>query len=120
MDKLTEKYMGDHIQRLIDEFKFTNRNGKERECPCYKTKTPCHDTEDLNCFLCYCPWYATEKDGGECKIDNPLKKGRFIPYSSSPTGEIWDCTNCDYPNQEEVVRKFLWKFFKGEVANEKV
>ena len=47
-------------------------------------------------------------------------KGKFIFYPNSPTGEIWDCTDCDYPNREEVVRKFLWKLFKGQLTDGKV
>ena len=120
MDDLTKKYMKEHIERLIAEFKFNNRNGNESECSCYKTKAPCHDIKNLNCLLCYCPWYKTEKAGGGCNIDNPFGKGKFISYPKSPTGKIWDCTDCYYPNQERIVRKFLWKFFSGKILDKKV
>ena len=38
-----------------------------------------------------------------------MGKGKFISYLKSPAGKIWDCTNCYYPNQEKIVRKFLFR-----------
>jgi len=121
MDNLTIKSIEEHIERIIEDFSFEKRSKEHPdECCCYKTK-PCHDTENLNCFLCYCPKYDTSKPEGGCKIGNPQSKGFYFSRPGHPISEkIWDCTFCDYPNMEEVVREFLWALFTGQSFNEKL
>jgi dUTP pyrophosphatase len=99
-----------HIQKIIKEFNFLNRKNKyPNECPCYTNKI-CHNLpeEKLNCFLCYCPEYKSEIEGG-CKINNP--NGKWLFNEKLPKGKIWDCSDCDYPHREEIVEKYLKRIF---------
>ena len=109
MNEKTRESIQAHVERIIQEFRFNKRRiTHQDECPCYKS-TPCYDIEELNCFLCYCPEYNTESIEGGCKISS--KEGKWFYHPSHPTGRIWDCTNCSYPNKEKTVRVYLEKLF---------
>lgn len=101
------------IERIIKKFNFSKRSKEHpEECPCYTTE-PCHDMdeEELNCFLCYCPEYDKSKPEGGCKLNNPEGKGFFFGRPGNKISEeIWDCSNCTYPNREETVEKYLQIF----------
>jgi Zn-finger protein len=103
MDVFTKKCIEMHVSSILDEFNFGIRKEHTEKCPCYPT-SPCHKMEDLNCFLCYCPWYANQKAEGGCELGNPLGKGKWFEREFD---RIWDCSDCEYPHKREVVEKFL-------------
>ncbi|MFC1682410.1 cysteine-rich small domain-containing protein [Nanoarchaeota archaeon] len=96
-------FLEKHIDKIIEVFDFENRKENKEECVCYKQEKKCHEIENLNCFLCYCPEYDSEVG---CKINS--LKGKWLV---SEGGKVWDCSGCDYPHREEVVRKYLRKLF---------
>jgi len=107
----THEAINKHLQKIFKEFNFLNRKNKyPNECPCYTGKI-CHNIspEKLNCFLCYCPEYKSELEEGGCKINN--SNGKWLFNEKLPKRKIWDCSNCDYPHQEEIVKKYLKKLF---------
>ncbi len=116
-----EKFIEKHIEKIINQFKFQNqKNINPNSCLCYKNNKTCHESvlnkKEHNCFLCYCPEYDNSKEQGGCLKNNPLKKGKWffnekLKSKSNPEGKIWDCSDCCYPHQEEIVRKFLKKSF---------
>ncbi len=109
MNLKTKQAINAYINKIIQEFNFNNRKLNYKEtCPCYAEDKPCHDIDgkDINCFLCYCPEYDNSKNEGDCKINSP--KGKWFIHAE---GKIWDCSDCDYPHKEEVVRKHLKKLF---------
>jgi len=98
------------ISAVISEFRYDNRSVSHPEkCICYREGLPCHDMENLNCFLCYCPYYDTEKEEGGCLRDSP--DGKWHDSEKLPKGRIWDCSDCDYPHREETVRAYLEAYF---------
>lgn len=100
------------IEKILEEYSFEKRKDNNlEECPCYISKKPCHETEGLNCLLCYCPAYDLSTEQGGCTIGNPQKKGYFLEHDSFPSGKIWDCSNCDYPHREENIKVYLEKIF---------
>lgn len=104
-----DKLIEERINLIIKEFDFENRKKNTEECPCYKENKKCHNIENLNCLLCYCPNYIKTEEGG-CKINNP--KGKWFFHSNLPKGKIWDCSDCDWPHKEENVKEVLKKIFK--------
>ncbi|MBR9701745.1 hypothetical protein GOV13_02380 [Candidatus Pacearchaeota archaeon] len=108
MPNKTKQAILSHINKIISEFKFSNRKLKHpKECPCYLENKPCHNVGgELNCFLCYCPEYDNSKEEGGCKINS--KKGKWHVHEN---GKIWDCSDCDHPHKEETVRKHLKELF---------
>ncbi|MCW8965278.1 MAG: cysteine-rich small domain-containing protein [Candidatus Pacearchaeota archaeon] len=114
MNKKTKEFIENHIQKIIKEFNFLNRQKSHpNECPCYTGKI-CHNInpKKLNCFLCYCPEYKTNKIEGGCKINSP--KGKWLTNKKLPKGKIWDCSNCNYPHHEEIVKKYLKRIFNSQ------
>ena len=109
MNNKTRKAIEAHIEKIITEFKFSQRKEKyPTECPCYINDKPCHDLDEteFNCFLCFCPEYDNSTSEGGCK--SPERgNGEWFNHESHETGRIWDCSNCSYPNQEETVREYL-------------
>ncbi|MDD5192421.1 MAG: cysteine-rich small domain-containing protein [Candidatus Nanoarchaeia archaeon] len=86
------------------DFKIRSKEHPEK-CKCYQTQIPCHDLENLNCFLCGCPEYLSESPTGGCNLNSNL--GEYIPYDKSPEGKLWACDGCTYPHHPENVEKYL-------------
>ena len=111
MDNFTKRCIDSHIELILEEFSYKKRKELNPDsCPCYSS-SPCHETENLNCFLCYCPWYENEKSEGGCKKNNPLEKGKWFERKDD---KIWDCSDCDYPHQEKVIKEMLTNLFYGK------
>lgn len=109
MNPKTKEFIEQHIKRILDEFDFENRKEKNKfECPCYRGEK-CHEIEDLNCFLCYCPEYDNSLEEGGCRINNP--KGKFFEKDGT---KIWDCSDCEHPHKRETAEKYLRKLFGVE------
>lgn len=109
MNPKTQEFIEKHIQRVIEEFDFENQKKKNPEkCVCY-SEGKCHDVENLNCFLCYCPEYDNSITEEGCRINS--SKGKWLFDKKLAAGKIWDCSDCDYPHQKKVVEEFLRKVF---------
>ena len=102
-----------HISQIISEYRFKIRSVSYPEaCICYKQGIPCHKMDNLNCFLCYCPFYNRKIQEGGCLRNSP--DGKWHYSDKLPKGEIWDCSNCEYPHCEDVARQYLEKIFSAE------
>ena len=100
------------IKRIVGEFDFERRRiSHPEECLCYLEGKSCHPGKkgEVNCLLCYCPEYDSDKIEGGCKINNP--GGKWFYHKSLPQGKIWDCSDCDHPHQREVAEKHLRKIW---------
>jgi Zn-finger protein len=116
MDRLTEICIENRIEIILKEFSYEKRRAEHpEECPC-NGSSPCHQMENLNCFFCYCPWYNLGKPEGGCKKNNPLGKGKWFERESPISDKIWDCSECIYPHQEEVIKEVLTKLFYGKLS----
>jgi Zn-finger protein len=115
MDDLTKRCIEFHINLILEEFDYKKRKEiGSNSCPCYSS-SPCHQMENLNCFLCYCPWYENQKAEGGCELGNILGKGKWFERKGHPVSDkVWDCSNCEYPHKKEVAEKFLRTIFIKE------
>ncbi len=102
-----------HISQIISEFSYKVRSKKHPDaCICYQQNKPCHKMDDLNCFLCYCPFYDTSKEEGGCKRN--CKDGKWFYSEKLPKGKIWDCSDCTYPHEKATVKGILEEFFNNK------
>jgi len=78
-------------------------------CPYYASGKGCHDLEDLNCFLCACPNYESERLEGGCKINS--EGGKWHYHENLPLGRVWDCSDCEINHTSGEVREYIEKNF---------
>jgi Zn-finger protein len=94
-------------EQVVDYFDYDNMVRNQPDfCPLYATKTKCHNTDNLNCYLCGCPYFKCsdepleiEHNGNRiysvCTIDSRFK--RTFTYD----GNIHcDCSHCTIPHSK--------------------
>ena len=107
VDKLLEKGLSE--KEIVEYFDFDNMVKEEPKfCPLYQTNTKCHDMDNLNCYLCACPYFRFNDDGldsyngfkilSNCNINNGTKlKSKDVIHH--------DCSTCSVPHHQEFVLK---------------
>lgn len=123
MEKLT--HLND--QEVIEYFRFENMvTHQPTFCPLYADNKKCHDTEDLNCYLCACPNFRFNDKGfkqeeektlfSTCSIESP-DGDRYI----SETAIHQNCAGCIVPHRESYIKKVFdrdWLKIMSEVPCE--
>ena len=123
MEKLTA--LSDH--EVIEYFRFENMVIKEPAfCPLYADNKKCHDTPELNCYLCACPNFRFNDKGfkqeegktlfSTCSIESP-DGDRYI----SKTAIHQNCAGCLVPHRESYIKKVFdrnWLAIMKEVPCE--
>lgn len=123
MDKLS--HFSD--EEVIAYFRFENMVQHEREfCPLYAENKKCHDTPELNCYLCACPNFRFNDAGfsveegktlfSTCSIESP-DGDRYMSESAIHQ----NCAGCIVPHRESYVRKVFdrnWLTIMREVPCE--
>jgi Zn-finger protein len=98
----------ENIPGIVEFMSFRKRSQREADCPYYNQGRSCHpEIKDLNCFLCACPQYESEKQEGGCKIKST--KGFYIKSPISPKGIYWDCSDCAAFHSPRSVEIYLRK-----------
>ena len=98
VDKLIKK--GFTKNQIIEYFDFENMVQNEVSfCPLYKQNKRCHEINNLNCYLCACPYFRFDENGIEsvdlkvvysfCSINS--KEARQSIHSNSIH---LDCSQC--------------------------
>jgi len=109
MEKLT--HLGD--EEVIEYFRFENMVKNEPEfCPLYAENKKCHDTPELNCYLCACPNFRFNDTGfsveegktlfSTCSIESP-DGDRYVSESAIHQ----NCAGCIVPHRESYIRKLF-------------
>jgi hypothetical protein len=101
---------------IIAYFAFDNMVDAEPEfCPLYATRTPCHEMEKLNCYLCACPNFRFN-DAGLKRQGPYLIQSSCAIHNGTTTGHDGivhqDCSRCTVPHHESYVREHFdtdWK-----------
>ncbi|MDP1784053.1 MAG: hypothetical protein Q8K81_01360 [Sulfuricurvum sp.] len=123
MKKLT--HLSD--EEVIKYFRFENMVEKEVDfCPLYAENKKCHDTEELNCYLCACPNFRFNDKGfkqeeektlfSTCSIESP-DGDRYISESAIHQ----NCAGCIVPHRESYIKKVFdrnWLAIMKEVPCE--
>lgn len=107
MHKLVAKGLSEN--EIIRYFRFENMLENEPSfCELYKTQTKCHDTDELNCFLCACPnfrFFSQPQKQDEkiihstCSIDS--KDGAQFIHENNVHQ---DCSGCLVPHKEAYIK----------------
>ena len=109
--KIVDRLKNLSNDEVIEYFNFENMVEKEPDfCPLYKENKKCHDTEELNCYLCACPNFrfddeSEKKQEGKtlfsiCSIDS--KDGaQYI----SDDAVHQNCSGCLVPHKKEYIKK---------------
>ena len=75
---------------------------KEKDfCPLYDKNKKCHDIENLNCYLCGCPYFRVGKKRSWCSID---AKDGYIHQN---------CSNCTIPHKIQFIKNNFDKNWKN-------
>ena len=123
MEKLTA--LSD--QEVIEYFRFENMVQNESAfCPLYADNKKCHDTPELNCYLCACPNFRFNDQGfkqeeektlfSTCSIESP-DGDRYISESAIHQ----NCAGCLVPHRESYIKKVFdrnWLAIMKEVPCE--
>lgn len=101
-------------EEVAEYFNYDNMVAEEPDfCPLYKTNSKCHDVENLNCYLCGCPYFKSSDttpfsvaDGVKvmsiCSI-NAVQASTFIQDGVQQC----DCSQCLVPHRKSVAIKAL-------------
>jgi len=98
---------------VIEYFRFENMVKNEPDfCLLYAENKKCHDTVELNCYLCACPNFRFNDKGfsaeegkilfSTCAIDSP-DGDRFL----TDTAIHQNCTGCLVPHDEGYIKKIF-------------
>ncbi len=102
------KFSLKNLDEIVNATSFDfRRNYFQKACPYYSMYpiTKCHDLDDLNCFLCACPNYASDKLEGGCNINGA--GGKVTYHENLPVGEVWDCSDCSINHHRENVKSYI-------------
>lgn len=123
MNKLTHL----NEQEIIEYFRFENMVIQESEfCPLYVENKKCHDTPELNCYLCACPNFRFNDKGFKQEEEKTLFSTCSI---ESPDGDRYiretaihqNCAGCLVPHRESYIKKMFdrdWLKIMSEVPCE--
>ncbi|RXI28459.1 hypothetical protein [Aliarcobacter trophiarum] len=107
MNKLNDKSIGE----IIEYFRYENMKINEPDfCPLYKKNKKCHEMENLNCYLCACPYFVFNDNGILKQNEKTLYSFCSINSKNGSTfeGEDYihhDCSNCTIPHKEKFIKK---------------
>lgn len=114
-------------EEVIRYFRFENMVENEPDfCPLYTENKKCHETDELNCYLCACPNFRfndagfSDEEGktlfSTCSIESP-DGDRYV----SDTAIHQNCAGCIVPHRESYIRKVFdrnWLTVMNEVPCE--
>jgi len=98
-------------EEVIKYFRFESMVQHESDfCPLYAENKKCHDTAELNCYLCACPNFRFNDAGFSVEEGKTLFSTCSI---ESPDGDRYvsekaihqNCAGCIVPHRESYIRK---------------
>lgn len=107
------KFTRENIEAIVAESNFQSRAKKVPtfdNCPYLAMNKPCHpEVKDMNCFLCPCPNYESERLDGGCRINS--RKGKIQVHKNLPAGRVRDCSDCCTNHSSKEVRQYIEAHF---------
>lgn len=97
---------------VIEYFNYENMIKEEKDfCLLYAQNKKCHDIDNLNCYICACPYFRFKDEVGfkqvdgktlfsYCSIDS--KKGKTF---ESEQAIHQDCSDCVIPHKKKYIKK---------------
>jgi Zn-finger protein len=88
----------------IEYFKWENISKTNIDfCPLFAKNKKCHNTKDLNCYLCACPNFRFNDDGKKVKSWCSINSvdGRQIEHNGIVHQ---DCSGCTIPHDKDYIK----------------
>ena len=114
-----------HLTRdeVIAYFRFEHLKANEPDfCPLFAEGTKCHDTAELNCYFCACPYFRFCDEGvgtvdgkvlySYCAVD--AKEGRRF---ETDTAIHQDCSACTLPHRASFIRKHFTRNWRDAMCD---
>lgn len=106
------KLDGSSTDDIVNYFRYENMVINEPDfCPLYRAKTKCHNTDNLNCFYCGCPFFESSDDKPFEIRDSKKVMSRCVVNSRFAQDFIHediiqcDCSNCMIPHTDNIVKQ---------------
>jgi Zn-finger protein len=109
--KIVDKLSHLSDDEIIEYFRFENMVQNEPEfCPLYAQNRKCHEVENLNCYLCACPYFRFDDDGLDIKDGKVIKSicsidAKDKAWSIHQDVVHLDCSNCLLPHKKGFIKK---------------
>jgi hypothetical protein len=117
--RIMEKLSSCSDDEIIAYFRFENMVEHEPDfCPLYRERKKCHEMENLNCYLCACPYFRFNDAGFKEVKGKKLQSYCSIEAKGGTLfegEEAWhqDCSGCTIPHHEHYIKKhFQRDWFK--------
>ena len=96
-------------KQILDYFDYNNMIIRHKDfCLLYKDNKKCHDIENLNCYLCACPYFVfndytpiRNNEYSICKVDSKFSK--IFEFEDK---KHCDCSDCIIPHTRQMCDKF--------------
>ena len=96
---------------VIEYFRFENMVEHEVDfCPLYAQNKKCHEIENLNCYLCACPYFRFDDEGLE-EVEGKVRYSTCYINAKNAMQYVSDdaihleCSNCHIPHSEAYIKK---------------
>jgi hypothetical protein len=94
---------------IIEYFDYENMRTKHPDfCPLYASNSKCHDMQNLNCYICGCPYFRFNDSGIEIKENRVVyslcTKGLGRSFVSN-NAIHQDCSSCILPHKVWFIKK---------------
>jgi Zn-finger protein len=111
------EYLSD--AEMIEYFCYENMRKNEPDfCPLYALEQKCHETEELNCYLCGCPHFRLKNDvhvKSFCAVNS-----RFGKEFKTKDEVHQDCSDCIIPHKKKFIEKFFlrdWNLIMKDIKS---
>ncbi len=127
-EKIIKKLKNFSDEQIIEYFKFDNMVKNQPDfCPLYKDNKKCHEYEELNCYLCACPYFRFDDEGIEKKSGKTVYS--FCKINSKDGAEYicdnsihQNCSQCLLPHKKRYIKNNFsrdWFFIMKDVTEVK-
>ena len=90
---------------IIKYFRYDNLKKNEPNfCPLFFKNKKCHEIDNLNCYLCGCPYIRITKTKSYCSINS-----KFAKFIKKQNYIHLDCSDCLIPHKEGFIKKYFNK-----------
>jgi len=103
--KIVNRLSGLNKNEIIKYFRYDNLKRVESNfCPLFSKNKKCHNMDNLNCYLCGCPYIRITKTKSFCSINS-----KFAKHIKRQNYTHLDCSDCIIPHKEKFIKKIFNK-----------